>query len=132
MTKIGTIIDPRFKKGFRSAENALSAATILEQEMYAISRKNTQDCQNMDADAGDSTFTLPLQTKSVKTSTSTSLFSFLENRVSGKVKSVTADVIMTKRQFLERPNSAEDTDPLLFWKVGKKKCLCNKKKMFFN
>lgn len=49
---------------------------------------------------------------------STVLFAFLQERIEEKVKSVTADIIITKRQYLERQNAAEDTDPLLFWKVS--------------
>ncbi|KAL6253788.1 hypothetical protein P5V15_015601 [Pogonomyrmex californicus] len=40
VSRLGTILDPRFKKeGFRNKDNALAAATILEQNMFSFSRK---------------------------------------------------------------------------------------------
>ncbi|CAH1108707.1 unnamed protein product [Psylliodes chrysocephalus] len=78
VTKMGTIIDTRFKKEvFRSTENAASAAAILEQEMQAIYRKNTIERQNRDVEQ---------ESVSQNVKKSPSLFSFLENRVTGKNK----------------------------------------------
>ncbi|XP_030764036.1 zinc finger BED domain-containing protein 4-like isoform X2 [Sitophilus oryzae] len=109
VTKIGTIIDPRFKKeGFRNPENASSAAVILEQEMQGALRQKSQS-QNININE-------PSVSQNIQTSPS--LFAFLESRISGKIKSVTSDVIITRRQYLERANSAEDADPLLFWKIS--------------
>lgn len=43
-----------------------------------------------------------------------SLFSFVEEKNEEKSKSVQADVIIRKQQFLKRKNSTENTEPLLF------------------
>jgi len=45
------------------------------------------------------------------------LFEFLEDRLNKKIRTVSVDVIITKRQYIERINSSQDTNPLLFWKV---------------
>lgn len=77
VTKIATIIDPRFKKeGFCSLENVNQASVLLEQEMCQI-----------------------LQAKEVE-------------RRNNENENL-ADAIIIKR-----PNSNEETDPLLFWKVS--------------
>ncbi|KAK2578599.1 hypothetical protein KPH14_012218 [Odynerus spinipes] len=110
VTKLGTILDRRFKEeGLKREENALSAAAILKQEMYAVSQRNTQKIANRDTEEGN------LVTQNINNvKSSPSLFAFLEDRVSGKIKSITADVIIIKRQYLERPNSSHNSDPLLF------------------
>ena len=108
-TKLATLLDSRFKKeAFRSKDNGASATSLLENEMYAIVRKR----EEINRSATDQTQpTIP------KHSTS-SLFAFLETRIAEKSKSLTADILITKRQYLERPNSSEETNPLLFWKVN--------------
>lgn len=55
-----------------------------------------------------------------KPSTRTSLFSFVQERIADKSKSALKDVILTKRQYIERPNLDEGTDTLAFWKVSLK------------
>lgn len=113
VAKLATILDPRFKKdGFRTAENATSAATLLEQEMFSITRKISQE-----QSAAENTSVGEARCSPENTS---SLFGFLNERLKQKAKSITADVILTKRQYLERSNSNEDVDPLLFWKVSLK------------
>jgi len=103
--RISTILDPRFKKeGFRLQENANQATVFLEQEMNVLMKVLHQN-----------------QNKAVAAVTSfpkQSLFSFIEQRNEEKTKSVQADVIIRKRQYLERSNSTENTHPLLFWKVN--------------
>lgn len=103
VTKISTILDPRFKKeAFRNQENANSAAVLLEQEMYSLvnnRHRQEQICQIQKENSSSD--------RSKETS---KLFGFLENRINEKSKSLTADIIITKRQYLERPN-AKETDP---------------------
>lgn len=119
--RLGTILDPRFKKeGFRSKENASAAATILEHDMFTLSHKIQENKRSVESD--NSKKPAP---------TSTLFFGFLQERLEEKVKSVTTDIIITKRQYLERPNAAEDADPLLFWKVSYLKTL-NKNKINYN
>lgn len=100
--RIATILDPRFKKeGFRSTENANQAAIFMEQEMNSMMKS------------------IPIQEKTGREETAAkkSLFSFIDQKIDEKVKSAQADVIIRKRQYLERGNSPQETDPLLVWKV---------------
>ncbi|KAG5868424.1 hypothetical protein JTB14_029040 [Gonioctena quinquepunctata] len=107
VARLGTILDPRFKKeGFRSAENAAYAATLLEQEMFSIMKKPQNTSLNV------------AEISSEKPKQSSTLFGFSSDRVKVREKPITADVIITKRQYLERPDSNTDVDPLLFWKVA--------------
>lgn len=100
--RIATILDPRFKKeGFRSTENANQAAIFMEQEMNSMMKS------------------IPIQEKTGREETAAkkSLFSFIDQKIDEKVKSAQADVIIRKRQYLERGKSPQETDPLLVWKV---------------
>ncbi|XP_050310839.1 uncharacterized protein LOC126746577 [Anthonomus grandis grandis] len=107
ITKIATILDSRFKKeAFQSPENAANASLLLEQEMYGFLNKNENVLtdKNVERNSND-----------VK---NTSIFSFFKERVDNKVKSIQTDVIITKRQYLERSNAPEDTDSLTIWKFS--------------
>lgn len=102
--RISTILDSRFKKeGFRLQENANQAIVFLEQEMNILMKSLNQNQYK-----SPTTISVPKK----------SLFSFIEQRNEEKSKSVQADVIICKRQFLERNNLPENADPLLFWKVN--------------
>lgn len=108
VTRIATIIDPRFKKeGFFSLENANQATVLLEQEMCQILQAKEVERRNNEYGNGQP-----------KTSPKKSLFSFIGQKNEAKVKSNLADAIIIKRQYIERPNANEETDPLLFWKVS--------------
>ncbi|XP_072400371.1 zinc finger BED domain-containing protein 4-like [Diabrotica undecimpunctata] len=108
ITRISTIIDPRFKKeAFRMKENADQASILLENEMTVLARK--EKCFKSGNESNDE-FEKPKPKRT--------LFDFMEEKVKGKVKNVLADVVITKRQFLERQNASSETDPLLFWKVN--------------
>lgn len=103
VTKVATLLDPRFKKeGFRINENAENAATLLEQDMHSIMQKKRANSTEDHIQSG---------------LTESNDLGFLGQRLAEKVKSVTADVIITKRQYLEKVNTVEESDPLLFWKV---------------
>lgn len=104
--KLATLLDPHFKKeGFRSHENVMSGLSLLEKEMYNILPPAPHP---------------ELPTAVNKPSTRTSLFSFVQERIADKSKSALKDVILTKRQYIERPNLDEATDTLAFWKVSLK------------
>lgn len=107
--RLAVLLDPRMKKeGFRSTENADLAVSLLRSEMY---HHTDTIIQNNNIDHEDKTI------ESV--STSTSLFSFMTERIEEKKRSQTGTVqsIITLRQYLECPNSNSDTDPLMYWKV---------------
>lgn len=110
VAKIATMLDPRFKKeGFKCIDNANHTSQLLENEMsYMI--KNTVNYFSPQ--------TVTASSDRTQSSEHISLFKFLENKLSEKTKSTLADVIIIKRQYLERPNASQDTDPLLFWKVS--------------
>lgn len=110
VTKLATLLDPRFKKeGFRSPDNACAGVALLEQDMYGILRRRQET---------EKTTEVQVQNHTSASEEKGSLFDFLEERNESKTKSLTADVIITKRQYLERANSGHDADPLLFWKVA--------------
>lgn len=50
-------------------------------------------------------------------SQSSSLFAFMSKKNVEKTKSSKADAIILKRQYLERENLPENSNPLEFWKV---------------
>lgn len=116
--QMGTLLDPRFKQdGFRSDENIKSASHFLEQEMNYMEKKEAETTSNssmvlqdIDSPGTSSSFL-------GSGSSSSSLFSFMEEKMQQKIKSTTVDVIIMKRQYMERQNTTTDTDPLLFWKV---------------
>lgn len=113
--QMATLLDPRFKHdGFRSEENIKSASHFLEQEMNYVERKEAELTGNSNIPFnGEDT----IQGSSSNFSGSGSLFSFMDTKIQQKIKSTTADVIIIKRQYMERQNSSLDTEPLLFWKV---------------
>lgn len=114
LTQMGTLLDPRFKQdGFRREDNVKSALHFLEQEMHYIERKETEITSSSSGLPDEEDEAIP----GTSFSGSSSLFSFMDSKMQQKIKSTTADVIIIKRQFMERHNSAPDTDPLLFWKV---------------
>ncbi|KAG5880793.1 hypothetical protein JTB14_010459 [Gonioctena quinquepunctata] len=112
VARLDTILDASFKKeGFRSVENAARAATLLEQKMFSMMKKIDEESKQHDSLA-------VTETSSEEPKQSTTLFGFLSDRSKAKEKSIIADVIITKRQYLERPNSNANVEPLLFWKVA--------------
>ncbi|XP_017836262.1 zinc finger BED domain-containing protein 1-like [Drosophila busckii] len=105
VTRIATIIDPRFKKlGFLSLSNADQAAKGLEMEIQSQIRSHVPP-QIPTPPA------TPLRTENTKP-----MFTFLQNRMSEQVHSSRADTIILLRQYLEKKNEPEDTDPVLFWR----------------
>lgn len=105
VTRISTLLDPRFKKeGFRNPDNAVQATNYLEQEMGQL-LKGSEKEQNPEQDSPKST------------SPKNRLLSFIGQRVEEKSTNISSDIII-KRQYFERPNCREDIDPLLFGKVS--------------
>ncbi|CAG9833481.1 unnamed protein product [Diabrotica balteata] len=107
ITRIATIIDPRFKKkGFLQPRKCKPSQCIFRiRNMPNISKKGSGQKNNPNGDG---------ETESAPKK---SLFSFIGQKNKTKVKSNLAYAIIIKGQYLETPNSNEDTDPLLFWKV---------------
>lgn len=105
VSQLSTMLDPRFKKeGFQNSQNSENAALLLEREMALVLAKKKEN--------------EPPQQPSQAEANTSSLFNFLKGRVELKSKLTSVDVIITKRQYLHRMNSTQDTDPLLFWKVS--------------
>ncbi|XP_067624170.1 E3 SUMO-protein ligase ZBED1-like isoform X5 [Eurosta solidaginis] len=102
-TKISTLLDPRFKKkAFISILNANSAAMLLESEMNCIAPSvSERPIENISQPGGDP------------------LFQFLEDARNEEVTSRKVDNIITKRQYLERPNLIQSANILDFWKTSK-------------
>lgn len=109
ITRISTILDPRFKKdGFRSLENANQASCFLEQEMSQLV-KATNTKTNPEAEGSEVAV--------LNNSPKLGLFRFMVEKMQQKSRNHIADTIIIKRQYFERQNLPEDGDPLLFWKV---------------
>ncbi|XP_072401942.1 E3 SUMO-protein ligase ZBED1-like [Diabrotica undecimpunctata] len=107
--RISTILDARFKKdGFKSIINAEQASCFLEQELGGIIHEQGQ------TNISDENSRRDTQLDTTKSN----LFAFMEQRKKDKSRNIKADVIIIKRQYLERQNSAQETDPLLFWKLN--------------
>ncbi|XP_036320313.1 zinc finger BED domain-containing protein 1-like [Rhagoletis pomonella] len=105
ITRMGTILDPRFKKeGFHSTTNANEASKNLEQEIAALIEKDQRNDK----------FTEVQKNRQDESS----FFDFVEKRLEGKRVSSRADAIITLRQYFEQQNVSKDTDPLLAWKVS--------------
>lgn len=107
---LATILDPRLKKeAFRSSDNAKSSVSLLQNEMslHETLLKQTPE-ENHDT------------TESASNS-GTSLFDFMNTRIAEKSKcrTVTTNSIIYLREYMERPNTNNDMDPLIFWKVSK-------------
>lgn len=108
--RLSTLLDPRMKKeAFRSTNNAEAAVSLLKSEMaqhennHVLLNENNRDEDDV----------------SQNSSTSYSLFGFMEESINAKKRSRTDTVnsIIVLRQYLERPNAKSDLDPLMYWKV---------------
>lgn len=116
VAKISTLLDPRFKKeGFRSPVNAENASSLLDKEMSVISKSQANHSQDSQAQAVEDNPSSPPNMNS--------LLSFVKERILEKSSSLTKDIIITKRHYLERPNILATEDPLLFWKVLLNDCI---------
>ncbi|XP_017477134.1 PREDICTED: zinc finger BED domain-containing protein 1-like [Rhagoletis zephyria] len=99
--RLGSLLDPRFKReGFISSSNAEQATIRLDNEVMSL----------LENEPPSSTNNAPPK--------SVSLFAFIEKKNAEKIKSKKADAIILRRQYLERENTAEDSNPLDFWKVN--------------
>lgn len=113
--RLSTLLDPRMKKeAFQSSENANIAISLLKSEMCNTLHKNTEGLLNNDNSHEENEDQITSNSTS-----STSLFSFMTEHIEAKKKgrTQTVDSIIVLPQYLERPNTNSDMDPLLFWKV---------------
>lgn len=108
--RLSTLLDPRMKKeAFRSTNNAEAAVSLLKSEM--AHHENNHVLLNENNENEDDV--------SQNSSTSYSLFGFMEERINAKKRSRTDTVnsIIVLRQYLKRPNEKSDIDPSMYWKV---------------
>jgi len=109
LPRLATILDPRLKKeAFRSSDKAKCAVSLLQSEMSlqeSLLLQNPEDSH----DTTESTI-----------NSSKSLFDFLETRIAEKSKNrtVTANLIIYLKEYMERPNANSDMVPLIFWNVS--------------
>ncbi|XP_034490592.1 uncharacterized protein LOC117794182 [Drosophila innubila] len=105
VTRIATILDPRFKKdGFQLNANAEQAASFLENDLVNLGNLDQfEDPDNLSVEAS--------------TTTKDPLFDFLNQRCATKKRNVRSDAIIIKRQYLERDIAIQEMDPLLWIKV---------------
>lgn len=103
VTRMATILDPRFKKnGFQYNSNAEQASAMFENELVDLSVKENPVSLN----------------PATETKTQDTLFDFLDDRPISKYANARSDAIIIKRQYLERAIAAQDMDPLLWIKVN--------------
>ncbi|XP_036345539.1 uncharacterized protein LOC118754728 [Rhagoletis pomonella] len=101
-------MDARFKKeGYRSVGNAHAATNLLQSELLSMPTLST------------SSRTPEIPTPStVETGSQNSFLNFVETKIALKRQSSTTDAIISLRRYFESPNSPQDVDPLLFWKIN--------------
>ncbi|KAH8289491.1 hypothetical protein KR054_006101, partial [Drosophila jambulina] len=108
VSKIATILDPRFKKeGFRSSFSADSAVENLQNEICSHPTN-----LNVYSDSENDPPTHESKEKS-------HFFAFMKNKLEKKIKTPKSDAIIVLRQYLERPHATPDISPLDYWKVCK-------------
>ncbi|XP_046868625.1 uncharacterized protein LOC124461087 isoform X2 [Drosophila willistoni] len=101
-TRMATILDPRFKKiGFQHMSNAEQAAHCFENELTALMNKDSSNDTNVE----------PISTNKDP------LFDYIGNKARSMARNTRSDAIIAKRQYLERPLSQQDVDPLLWMKT---------------
>ncbi|XP_041451349.1 zinc finger BED domain-containing protein 4-like [Drosophila obscura] len=103
VTRMATILDPRFKKeGFHNPANADQAVIALENHLASFI-----NVQNL-----CTTEEPPTNTKN------TDLYSFVAEKVQQKPKNNRANAIIELRQFFEQRNASQGIDPLEYWKIN--------------
>ncbi|XP_060665408.1 uncharacterized protein LOC132797673 [Drosophila nasuta] len=103
LPRIGTLLDPRFKKqGFRSPFNVVQAEKFLENEVTVI---------NNSCDSVPHAAEPPPPSQNRQT-----LFTFLQKNISELPTSKRADAIIDLRQYFNLKHCEENVDPLESWK----------------
>jgi len=103
VTRIATIIDPRFKKlGFCTRSNADQACHGLEEELIIAIRKLSASEKPAP----------PSQTKP------SDYFTCLQAKLQAKNSTARSEAIVMLRQHIETSNEAEVCEPLQYWKVS--------------
>ncbi|XP_041449950.1 zinc finger BED domain-containing protein 4-like [Drosophila obscura] len=103
LTRMATILDPRFKKnGFQHYSNAEQASTAFENELLNLTVK--ENPVNL--------------SPATETKTQDTFFDFLDERPTSKQTNARTDAIIIKRQYLERDIAAQEMDPLLWIMVN--------------
>lgn len=107
-TRLGTLLDPRFKKeGFQFATNAEKASHLLQNEIGSIPK-----IVPLHNDVEE-----PSTSKSTHQNTQPQLFNFIKNKIAKKTRTSQVDAIISLRQYFEYENTDIGSDPLQFWKV---------------
>ncbi|XP_019895134.2 E3 SUMO-protein ligase ZBED1-like isoform X1 [Musca domestica] len=105
-TRLGTLLDPRFKKeGFRSVFNADQASKVLENEMAAICK-------------GHSSTVEPSTSQSMNNEPQQPLLNFMKSKIANKVRTSRVDAIVYTRQYFENENAPTESDPLEYWRYN--------------
>nr|XP_043068905.1 zinc finger BED domain-containing protein 6-like [Drosophila bipectinata] len=98
VTKVATMLDPRFKKeAFRSASNADSAVEAIRKEMAGMTNLKVSEP--------------PTHTEN------NAYFSFMQSKIANKIKTPMSDAIIVLRQYLEANHATPNISPLDYWKV---------------
>ncbi|XP_053968597.1 E3 SUMO-protein ligase ZBED1-like [Anastrepha ludens] len=104
VTRLSTLLDPRFKKeGFFSNTNSIEAENFLENELSPLYKENHPP--------NISSLPTPLCDK-------TPLLNFLEKNKTQKIRNSRVDSILTLRQYFNMENINSSLNPLDYWKIS--------------
>ncbi|XP_058983790.1 E3 SUMO-protein ligase ZBED1-like [Musca domestica] len=107
VTRLGTLLDPRFKKeGFLFPSNADGGTQFLQNVLSGMNKNNTMEQDNLE----------PSCSKNIHQSSQPPLLKFVGNKIASKVRSHQVDAIISLRQYSENENAALEIDPLQYWK----------------
>ncbi|XP_058985453.1 E3 SUMO-protein ligase ZBED1-like [Musca domestica] len=105
VTRLGTVLDPRFKKeGFLFPSNADGGTQFLQNVLSGMNKNNTMEQDNLE----------PSCSKNIHQSSQPPLLKFVGNKIASKVRSHQVGAIISLRQYFE--NAALEIDPLQYWK----------------
>lgn len=103
VTRMATILDPRFKKdGFQLTSNAEKAEIFLQHELLNLTNRENPINLNLES------YKKPQNP----------LFDFLYERIIRKQENKQSDTLIIMRQYLETPLVSQKTDPFLWIKVN--------------
>ncbi|XP_075151908.1 E3 SUMO-protein ligase ZBED1-like isoform X2 [Haematobia irritans] len=108
VARLGTLLDPRFKKeGFRCISNADKGTHFLQNEISVMVKTNSNETETAE----------PSTSKNMSPESQQPLLTFVQNKIANKVRTSHVDAIISVRQYMENENIPIANDPLKYWTV---------------